>query len=55
MDVTEASALKAFNIRERWRCLTVLLVYAIVACRPPPPQPPHPEWIGFGCFSFFLL
>lgn len=34
-DVTEASALKAFNIRERWRPLTVLLVDAIVACHGP--------------------
>lgn len=46
MNVTEASALKAFNIRARWRYLTVLLVDAIVACRFPP------EWIGFACFFF---
>lgn len=46
MDVTEASALKAFNIRERWRCLTVLLVDAIAACR----FPPQVHWI---CLFFF--
>lgn len=44
MDVTEASALKAFNIRERWRCLTALLVDAIVACRF------LPKCMGFACF-----
>lgn len=48
-DVTGASALKAFNIRERWRCLTVLLVDAIVAC-----CFSSPVYIGFS-FLFFKI
>lgn len=51
-DVTEASALKAFNIRERWRCLTALLVDAIVACHNPLHR--HAHQVHWICLFFFF-